>query len=126
MKYRDEICKKIKCLNHPCQKGCPWISYVNGKTESKEALLSNITLNDNCEYKDYNKELATLSEDRENRLESEYERIKELIEAMRKGKPSFYHKRKMAIMVMLVAGICKKDIADIIQLDISNIYKAIK
>jgi DNA-directed RNA polymerase specialized sigma subunit len=64
-KYRDDVCRLTKCINIDVCKGlCGFLKdVINGNSQSKEILLSNLTNKENLEYKDYNAELSERSED---------------------------------------------------------------
>ncbi len=119
------ICSR--CVNNEiCLGDCEPVKWINGNAKSKEVLLSNLVNTQNIEYKDYKETLSELSDDKENRLEGDFERVRELVEGMRDSTPSFYHKRKIAIIALLLLGYTKKDISIFFKIDYSLVYRIIK
>ena len=68
VKIDEPLCNE--CPNKKtCKHLCPPMTWINGNSPTKEILLSEICEKD-LEYKDYNKDLAELIEDRQSRINS--------------------------------------------------------
>jgi len=122
-KYRDDVCKIGKCVNvGVCLGLCPLVQDVDGTGKSKEPLLNDIVKNtDISADRDYNAELSGLASDRENRMESDFDRMCELVAESQKL--PFYHKRKIAITILLTLGFLKIDIEGFFKLSHVQLWR---
>jgi hypothetical protein len=127
-KFKDDICKIGKCVNvDVCLGLCPCLKYVNGKSKSKEPLLSDIIKNNDISAdRDYNAELSELADDHQNKMESMFERMTELVEGMKNKIIPFYEKRKIAAVVLVTIGFTKKDVEDILKVSSWNLWRILK
>ena len=118
-KYRDDVCRIGQCVNVEVCKGlCPALKYVNGKSKSKEILLSNLINTDNLEYKDYKTELSELAQDREIKEQTRIEKLELLL-----AEPNT---RDKFIKLALLAGFKVPEIAVHCRVHRSRIYQIIK
>jgi endonuclease III-like uncharacterized protein len=93
-KIDDELCKD--CPNNQqgkkkkavCKGLCPPMRWINGNTQTKEVLMSSIRSQE-LEFKDYNKDLAELIEDRQWKLDKSL---------------SLEDTKQRAIAILLMAG----------------------
>ena len=116
MKYRDDVCRLGKCPNcEICAGLCPPLQYVNGRSQSKEILLSNLIRSDNVEYRDYKEVITELSEDREAK------RSKRLEKALKET-----NTRKKFIKIALLAGYTQAEISLFFKLTPGRICQIIK
>ena len=102
-KYRDEVCRLGKCPNHPCNGLCPPLQYVNGRSQSKEVLLSNLMATDNLEFRDYKDTLSELAEDRETRDKRRKEKLEVMLSAP--------NTREKFIKLALMAGFTQNEVS---------------
>jgi putative NADPH-quinone reductase len=124
-KYRDDVCRIGKCVNQDtCVGLCPALKYVNGKSQSKEVLLSNLINPDNKEFRDYKEAINELAENRSIKYESIFERMTELTDNMESI--SFYSRRKIAIVILLSLGFIKNDIAGFFHISLRQIFRLTK
>lgn len=118
-KYRDDVCRIGNCGNvEVCLELCPLLKYANGKSKSKEVLMSNLIEPEKIEYKDYKETLSELAEDREIREEQRKEKLLCLINSP--------HDRDNLIKFAIVAGYDPKELSKYYSLSLQQIYKIIK
>ena len=107
-KVDDPLCNE--CPNKKtCKHLCPPMTWINGNSPTKEILLSEICEKD-LEYKDYNKDLAELIEDRQSRINSAI---------------GIENVRRRSIAILLLAGISQKDIATLFSMSYRQINRII-
>jgi hypothetical protein len=95
-----------------CVSACPPILWVNGKSKSKEVLLSDIIKNNNISSeKDYNEILSELAEDRKEKIA----RVLEIADP-----------RKKLIMLAILAGYSTIEIAGYFKLTVRRIEQLSK
>ena len=124
-KYRDEICRLGKCPNVGVCKGlCPPLVYVNGKSKSKEVLLSNLIDPEKIEFRDYKADLIALAEDNANKKESTFERMIELTDGI--DSLSFYHQRKIAAVILLTLNFRKPFLEKCFKVGTTTLWKILK
>jgi len=80
-----------------CNGLCPPMAWINGNTQTKEILLTEINTKE-MEYRDYKDDLIEMIENRQARVNRAID-IPEV--------------RQRAISILLLAGISKKDIANL-------------
>lgn len=118
-KYRDDVCRLGKCVNlEVCLGLCPALKYVNGKSQSKEVLLSNLINPENQEFRDYKETLSELAEDRETRNQKRLEKLEQIL-----TEPNT---RNKLILFAFLAGYSQVDIADYFNLSTVRIFQIIK
>lgn len=118
-KYRDDICRIGKCVNvGVCLGLCPLVKHTDGKSKSKEVLLSSLTESDNLEYRDYKADIAERAEDIEERELRQKEKL-QLISDEPNSPKKFYE-------LALLAGFTVDDIAAYTHRHRSVIYRSIK
>lgn len=81
----------------PCRGLCPPMQWINGNTPTKEVLLTDLNTG-GMEYKDYKSELSDLLDDRRSRVNNTID-LPDL--------------KRRAISILLLAGITKKEIANL-------------
>ena len=118
MKYRDDVCRLGKCKNHPCNNLCAPLIFVNGKSKSKEVLLSNLVSSDNLEFRDYKETLAELAEDRAVRDSHRREKLAAILSAP--------NTREKFIKLALMAGFTQKEVSIFFKLTPGRICQIIK
>ena len=118
MKYRDDVCRLGKCKNHPCNHLCAPLIFVNGKSKSKEVLLSNLVSSDNLEFRDYKETLAELAEDRAVRDSQRREKLAAILSAP--------NTREKFIKLALMAGFTQKEVSIFFKLTPGRICQIIK
>lgn len=118
MKYRDDVCRLGKCRNHPCNNLCAPLIFVNGKSKSKEVLLSNLISSDNLEFRDYKETLAELAEDRAVRDSQRREKLAAILSAP--------NTREKFIKLALMAGFTQKEVSIFFKLTPGRICQIIK
>lgn len=124
MKYRDDVCRLGKCKNHPCNNLCAPLIFVNGKSKSKEVLLSNLISPEKIELRDYKEALNELAENQETRNEVTFERMRELTEGLEEI--PFYQQRKIAITILLSLGFTKNIIQRICRLSTTRLWEILR
>lgn len=112
------MCRLGKCKNHPCEHLCAPLVYVNGRSQSKEVLLSNLMATDNLEFRDYKDTLSELAEDRENRDLRRKEKLEQML-----GEPNT---REKFIKIALMAGYTQNEISIFFKLTPGRICQIIK
>lgn len=115
MKLRDDIC--LNCCNRKhCRGLCPPLVWVNGRTESKEPLLTDIigTAKD-LEYQDYKEVISELAEDREEREAWKFDKIEEILKI-----DGFIPR---AIAAMLFFNIPKNKICALLKISRTHFYR---
>ena len=118
-KYRDEICRIGKCVNVDICKGlCPCLKFINGKSKSKEVLLSNLTESENLEYRDYKADIAERAEDIEERELRRKEKLQQILDEP--NSPKKYYE------LALLANFTVDEIAAYTHRHRSVIYRIIK
>lgn len=118
-KYRDDVCKIGKCVNvEICQGLCPPLLYVNGKSKSKELLLSNLVGADKIEYQDYNEKISELAEDREIKAHQRQEKLENIL-----LEPNSINK---FVKLAILAGYPKTEVAEYCHLSRFQIHRIIK
>jgi hypothetical protein len=124
-KYRDDICRIGPCPNvGVCLGLCPLVKHTDGNSRSKEVLLSNLVNPDNIEFRDYKSTISEMAEDQITRQEAIFERLVELTENMEQT--SFYHRRKIAISILLDLHFKKHDIAKMLRMSIWRLYQILQ
>ena len=118
MKYRDDVCRLGKCKNHPCNHLCAPLIFVNGKSKSKEVLLSNLVSSDNLEFRDYKETIAELAEDRAVRDSQRREKLAAIL--------SGPNTREKFIKLALMAGFTQKEVSIFFKLTPGRICQIIK
>ena len=96
---------------------CPPVTYINGRTASKEALVSDIMDESNPrEYRDYNEVISELIEDKRIKGKSDLERIFQI-----------KSKIKRAIAILIKVGLFSiADVSRLMNLSDRQIYRLIK
>jgi len=98
--------------------------FVNGKSKSKEVLLSNLISPEKLELRDYKEALNELAENQETRNEVTFERMRELTEGLEEI--PFYQQRKIAITILLSLGFTKNIIQRICRLSTTRLWEILR
>lgn len=117
-KYRDDVCRLGKCVNHPCKGLCAPLIFVNGKAKSKEILVSNLVDPEKIEYQNYNEVISELAEDHLHREEHLKEKMLEIL--------TIPNDRDKLIALAQLAGFDNEGIAGYLKLSIRRIQQLTK
>jgi L-lysine 2,3-aminomutase len=118
-KYRDDVCKVGECVNVKVCKGlCPLLKGVNGRSCTKEKLLSEVSSIEVMPYKDYKDVISEYAEDYERKQEKRHDHIISILQEE--------NSRNKLVKFAALMGYPKEEIADFFCVSVQQVYRIIK